>query len=158
MPRAIASRRGRKPSIATAARHARELRKSVKGLVREIQELEDRLARLDRFYRSRERLLTALSRGGSSNGTGMRGRGPNVRDVAFLILAKSGRPMNIATLASRVMKRKGGKAGANFTQNLGAALFRDQRFKRTGRGFYSSRHGMGPVSAGQSSMRRNSAK
>ena len=139
MPQVNANRRGRKPSIATATRHTRDLRKKVKGLVREIESLEDRLTLLDRYHRSRERLLAAVGQRASSTGTGMRGRGPNVRDVAFEILTKGGRAMNIAMLAIRVMKKKGGKAGANFTQNLGAALFRDRRFRRTGRGLYSAR-------------------
>ncbi|MDZ4804338.1 MAG: HTH domain-containing protein [Candidatus Eisenbacteria bacterium] len=139
MPMSIANRRGRKPSIATAARHARDIRKTLTVLVREIGDLEDRLALLDRFHRSRERLLAAARRGAASPGVGMRGRGPNVRDVAHEILVRGGRPMNIATLASRVLKQKGGKAGANFTQNLGAALHRDRRFKRAGRGLYSAR-------------------
>ena len=137
MPRGTSGRRGRKPSIATASRHTRELKKTLKSIVREIEELESRLAVLDRFYRSRERLLAQARRG--SGGAGLRGRGPNVRDVAMEILKKGGRPMNIATLASRVIRRKGGRAGANFTQNLGAALYRDRRFKRTGRGLYSLR-------------------
>jgi hypothetical protein len=138
MPQESTTRRGRKPSIATAARHTRDLKKSVKVLARELEELESRLSVLDKFYRSRERLLTQARRGGGGGG-GMRGRGPNVRDVALEILKKGGEPMNIATLASHVIRRKGGRAGANFTQNLGAALYRDRRFKRTGRGLYSAR-------------------
>ncbi|HEX7878478.1 MAG TPA: hypothetical protein VF720_03660, partial [Candidatus Eisenbacteria bacterium] len=93
---------------------------------------------LDRYYRSRERLLTQVRRG-SGTGAGLRGKGPNVRDVALEILSKGKRAMNIAALASLVIRRKGGRAGANFTQNLGAALYRDRRFKRTGRGLYSAR-------------------
>lgn len=139
MPKSIANRRGRKPSVATAARHARDIRKALKVLVREIGALEDRLSLLDRFHRSRERLLLTARRVAGPTGTGLRGRGPNVRDVALEILAKRGRPMNIAMLADRVLALKGGKAGANFTQNLGAALYRDKRFRRTGRGLYSAR-------------------
>lgn len=68
----------------------------------------------------------------------MRGRGPNVREVALQILGKRG-AMNIAELAVLVIKQKGGQAGANFTQNLGAALNRDKRFKRIKHGVYGLR-------------------
>jgi hypothetical protein len=138
MPRGTNARRGRKPSIATAARHTRDLKKAVRALARDLDGLEKRLALLDKFYRSRERLLTQVRRG-SGAGAGLRGKGPNVRDVALDILKKGGRAMNIAALAALVIRKKGGRAGANFTQNLGAALYRDRRFKRTGRGLYSAR-------------------
>jgi len=138
MPRGSMARRGRKPSIATATRHTRDLKKSVRVLARELEELELRLDLLDRYYRSRERLLASVKRGAGA-AAGLRGKGPNVRDVALEILRKGGRAMNIAALASQVIRKKGGRAGANFTQNLGAALYRDRRFKRTGRGLYSAR-------------------
>ena len=139
MPRTARSRRGRTPSILTVARRSRDLRRQLKVLVRAVTQIEQRLTALDRYYRSREAMLRRAPVGIQPVGPGLRGRGPNVRDVAFEIISKAGRPMNISRLAQIVVRRKGGEAGENFTQNLGAALFRDRRFKRTGRGMYSVR-------------------
>jgi hypothetical protein len=134
------SRRGRIPSIGTAASKVRGLRRNLKSLVTEMARLEDRLAMLDTYYRSRR----AVMANGPARGMrrqGLRGRGPNVRDVAHDILAKSRQPMPITELAERVVKQKGGDAGENFVQNLGAALYRDRRFRRVGRGVYGLRKG-----------------
>lgn len=133
------SRRGRIPSIGTAAGKVRGLRRNLKSLVTEMQRLEDRLAMLDTYYRSRR---TSLSNGhGTRVGTrsGLRGRGPNVRDVAHEILSRSKKPLPITELADKVVRQKGGDAGDNFVQNLGAALYRDRRFRRVGRGVYGLR-------------------
>lgn len=132
------TRRGRLPSIATAAKKTQALRRSLKSLLRDIDLLEERLASLDRFYRDREK-FHASRRPKGSPGTGLRGRGANIRDVAFELLSKKKKPMNIARLADAVIKAKGGRPGANFTQNLGAALHRDRRFRRVGRGLYGVR-------------------
>jgi hypothetical protein len=133
-----ALRRGRLPSIATAAKKTQALKRSLKTLLRDIDLLEERLAMLDRFYRDREK-LHASRKAQKTPGKGLRGRGDNVRDVAFEILSKRKKPMNIGRLAEAVIKVKGGRPGDNFTQNLGAALYRDRRFKRAGRGLYGVR-------------------
>jgi hypothetical protein len=132
------SRRGRKPSILTAAARAHGLRRSLKSLVTEVQRLERRLRMLDSYYRSQH--LALKSRAGRPAGPGgLRGRGPNVRDAAFKILSRLRRPAPISDLARKVIKLKRGRPGANFVQNLGAALQRDRRFKRAGRGLYGVR-------------------
>jgi hypothetical protein len=132
------ARRGRLPRIGTAARKTSALKRSLKSMLRDIDLLEERLAMLDKFYRDREK-MHASRREKRSPGTGLRGRGSNVRDVAFELLSKKKKPMNIARLAEAVIKVKGGRPGANFTQNLGAALLRDRRFRRMGRGLYGVR-------------------
>jgi hypothetical protein len=133
------SRRGRIPSIGTAAGKVRGLRRNLKSLVTEMQRLEDRLAMLDSYYRSRRAMLANGGSGRPVSRTGLRGRGPNVRDVAHDILARNRKPMPITELADRVVREKGGQAGENFVQNLGAALYRDRRFRRIGRGVYGLR-------------------
>jgi hypothetical protein len=45
--------------------------------------------------------------------------------------------MGIQEISAQVLKIKRGKPGGNFTQNLGAALSRDRRFTRVGRGLYT---------------------
>ena len=57
------------------------------------------------------------------------------------MLRKNKGAMPIQKLAEQVLKAKGGRSGANFVQNLGAALQRDPRFKRAGRGIYGLRRG-----------------
>jgi hypothetical protein len=47
--------------------------------------------------------------------------------------------MTIQELSDQVLREKRGAAGENFTQNLGAALARDRRFSRVGRGQYTVR-------------------
>ena len=69
----------------------------------------------------------------------IRGRGPNVRDVALTFLQKASDPQPIQVIANAVRKVKKGPVGANFVQNLGAALQRDKRFKRASRGVYGLR-------------------
>jgi hypothetical protein len=133
------SRRGRIPSIGTAAGKVRGLRRNLKSLVTEMQRLEDRLAMLDTYYRSRQGAVANGRAGRTGTRSGLRGRGPNVRDVAHDILARSRKPLPITELADMVVKQKGGTAGENFVQNLGAALYRDRRFRRVGRGVYGLR-------------------
>lgn len=140
MPRQARTRRGRLPSIGTAALRARDLRRQLKSLISDIEHLESRLHMLDKTYRARETLYRqAGARISSSRSTGLRGNGPNVRDVSLDILKSAGKPLSIGELADRVIRKKGGDPGANFVQNLGAALHRDRRFKRTGRGVYGLR-------------------
>lgn len=69
----------------------------------------------------------------------IRGRGPNVRDIAYELMLKVGKPAPIGAIAEGVLAAKGGPAGANFKQNLGAALNSDKRFKRVSRGVYGLR-------------------
>ena len=130
--------RGRVPSIATAADKARDLRKNVRGL-----------RALDRMYQRRQAYYKALAAEAvrletriSAAASTMRGRGPNVRDVAFELLQKLRGPQPIQKIADQVLKAKGGRAGANFVQNLGAALQRDLRFKRASLGVYGLRAGL----------------
>ncbi|MFH0873365.1 MAG: HTH domain-containing protein [Candidatus Komeilibacteria bacterium] len=68
---------------------------------------------------------------------GMRG-GISVVELAFQILSTRKRPLKIGVLAAKVVARKGAKPGANFVQNLAAALNRDKRFVRVSRGVYSN--------------------
>ncbi len=140
--------RGRVPSIATAADKARDLRKNVRGLLGDLRQLEGRLRALDRMYQRRQAYYKALAAEAvrletrsSAAASTMRGRGPNVRDVAFELLQKLRGPQPIQKIADQVLKAKGGRAGANFVQNLGAALQRDRRFKRASRGVYGLRTG-----------------
>lgn len=85
------------------------------------------------------KLKVELKRSAQSARTTIRGEGPNVRDVAFEVLQKSRGPQPITVIADAVRKAKGGSGGANFVQNLGAALQRDKRFKRFSRGVYGLR-------------------
>ena len=140
MPRNPAvNRRGRRPSLRVAARHTQKIQKELQGLVRELAELEARLLRLEELLeasrRSEEEKRRQQRRQGGS--PGIRGQGPNIRDIAHQILARRKRPLGIQELAELVLAQKPGKAGDNFTQNLGAALARDSRFKRVGRGTYT---------------------
>lgn len=146
MTKKVRAVRGRVPSIATAADRARELRKNVRGLLGDLRQLEGRLRALDRMYQRRQAYYKALAAEAarletrnSAAASTMRGRGPNVRDVAFEMLQKSKGPQPIQKIADQVLKAKGGRAGANFVQNLGAALQRDRRFKRASRGVYGIR-------------------
>ena len=146
MTRKIRAVRGRVPSISTAAERARELRKNLRGLLGDLRQLEGRLRALDRMYQRRQAYYKALAteaakletRNSAASST-MRGRGPNVREVAFEVLQKTKGPQPIQKIAEQVMRAKGGHAGANFVQNLGAALQRDRRFRRISRGVYGLR-------------------
>src|SRR5262245_16416186 len=130
MPRSLVSRRGRKPSIAIASSRTRELRKVLNGVVSQLAELEDRLDGLEKYY---SRLVQDLGRSkpSATRSGGFRGRGPNVKEVALVILGKSKKPLPIQELAARVQRVKGQRTGSHFAQNLGAALARDRRFRRT---------------------------
>ncbi len=134
MKESTARRRGRAPSVLTVAEKVRELRRTLKSLITESSRIEEKLRSLDSYYRA----LKPAARN-SGPGAGLRGRGPNVRDVAYEILSARKKPMEIRELAERVCRKKGGEAGENFVQNLGAALHRDSRFKRFGRGVYGKR-------------------
>lgn len=132
------NRRGRRPSLSVAARKASKLQTDVKQLLAELVDLEQRLLRLDSLmeasrraeqHEHQERARVARR--------GIRGKGPNVRDVAYDLLARRKKPMTIQDIARHVLKSKKGTAGTNFTQNLGSALSRDPRFVRVGRGTYS---------------------
>jgi len=52
-------------------------------------------------------------------------------------MARRRKPMSIQEISDQVLRIKKGKPGGHFTQNLGAALARDKRFTRVGRGVYS---------------------
>jgi hypothetical protein len=137
-PRAL-SRRGRPPSLGVAARRTSKLQQNVKVLLTGLEDLERRLLRLEVLLEANRRVERDRARQRSANHRGIRGKGPNVRDVAFQILLRRRRPMSIQELSDQVLKQKRGAAGENFTQNLGAALARDRRFSRVGRGQYTIR-------------------
>ena len=133
------SRRGRPPSLSVAARRTSKLQQNVKDLLNGLEDLEKRLLRLDILLEANRKLERERARVRSANHRGIRGKGPNVRDVAFQILLRRRRPMTIQELSEQVLREKRGAAGDNFTQNLGAALARDRRFSRVGRGQYTVR-------------------
>ena len=133
------SRRGRPPSLTVAARRTSKLQQNVKDLLDGLEDLERRLIRLDGLLEANRKMERERARLRSANHRGIRGKGPNVRDVAFQILLRRRRPMTIQELSDQVLKQKRGSAGENFTQNLGAALARDRRFSRVGRGQYTVR-------------------
>lgn len=139
MPASLLSRRGRKPSIGIANEKVHDVRRTLKTLVTELGRVEARLSELDRYYTrlaaEKAQVVVVERKVGSSP----RGRGANVRDVAFEVLKKKGKPLSIAELAPKVLKVKGGTAGDHFVQNLGAALMKDRRFRRVGRGVYGVR-------------------
>lgn len=139
MPASLLNRRGRKPSIGIANEKVREVRRTLKTLVTELGRVEARLFELDRYYTrlaAHKAQVVIVER---KIGLSPRGRGANVRDVAFEILQRKGKSLPIAELAPKVLKVKGGAAGDHFTQNLGAALMKDKRFRRVGRGVYAVR-------------------
>jgi|GEM_PF-1387001 len=133
------SRRGRPPSLSVAARRTSKLQQNVRDLLNGLEDLEKRLLRLDILLEANRKLERERARVRSANHRGIRGKGPNVRDVAFQILLRRRRPMTIQELSEQVLREKRGAAGDNFTQNLGAALARDRRFSRVGRGQYTVR-------------------
>jgi hypothetical protein len=134
------NRRGRRPSLKVAARQAGRIQKALESLVADLEGLEDRLLRLEELMEASRKAEMAKARArGRTNAKGIRGKGPNVRDVAYSILSRRRRPMTIQDLAKQVLKTKKGSAGENFIQNLGAALARDPRFLRVERGTYGIR-------------------
>ena len=133
------SRRGRPPSLSVAARRTSKLQQNVKDLLEGLEDLERRLLRLDGLLEANRKMEQEQARVRAANHRGIRGKGPNVRDVAYQILARRRRPMGIQELSDQVLRQKRGSAGDNFTQNLGAALARDRRFARVGRGQYTIR-------------------
>lgn len=133
------SRRGRPPSLSVAARRTSKLQQNVRDLLNGLEDLEKRLLRLDILLEANRKVERERARVRSANHRGIRGKGPNVRDVAFQILLRRRRPMTIQELSDQVLREKRGAAGENFTQNLGAALARDRRFSRVGRGQYTVR-------------------
>ena len=84
-------------------------------------------------YHGRAAASPSINRKG---GKSKPGRKPNVRDIAAEILKRSGKPMALAVLATRVAKARGKKSGKLFAMNLGTALRNDRRFRRVGRGVY----------------------
>ncbi len=134
------SRRGRRPSLKVAARRANKLQKDVKSLLTELEDLENRLVRLESLLEaSRKAEKEKARRKRTTRTQGIRGKGPNVRDLAYQILLRRRKPLGIQEISRQVLKAKKGKAGDNFTQNLGAALARDKRFERVGRGVYAAK-------------------
>ena len=139
MARQKSLRRGRKPSIGTAAAKIHTVRRSLKGLVTELARIENRLDDLDKYY---ARLTSKRGRGSNDGATkdgSARGRGPNIRDLAAETLKRARKPMPLREIASRVLKAKRSKGGTYFVQNLGIALGSDRRFKRSGRGISTLR-------------------
>lgn len=133
------SRRGRPPSLAVAARKTEKIQEDVKTLLDDLEDLQKRLVRLESLLDASRRAERERVRKQATKSRGIRGKGPNVRDVAYQILSRRRKPMAIRDIAAQVLKVKRGKAGGNFTQNLGAALARDERFVRMGRGLYTVR-------------------
>jgi hypothetical protein len=125
--------------LSVAARRTSKLQQNVRDLLNGLEDLEKRLLRLDILLEANRKLERERARVRSANHRGIRGKGPNVRDVAFQILLRRRRPMTIQELSEQVLREKRGAAGDNFTQNLGAALARDRRFSRVGRGQYTVR-------------------
>jgi hypothetical protein len=137
--------RGRKPAPPSAT-GTEAFIKQLKGLLK-IYRAE--AADYQRYVRSIEkRYAAALTEIARLRGRGskkspaatstIRGRGPNVRDVAYEFLRRRG-DQPIQKIAAAVRKVKKGRVGANFVQNLGAALLRDKRFGRARRGVYRLR-------------------
>lgn len=114
MPASLLNRCGRKPSIGSAKEKVHEVRRTLKTLVTELGRVKARLSELDRYYTrlaaEKAQVVVVERKVGSSP----RGRGANVRDVAFEILQKKGRSLPIAQLAPKVLKVKGGSAGDHF--------------------------------------------
>jgi hypothetical protein len=134
------SRRGRRPSLKVAARRANKLQKDVKSLLSDLEDLESRLIRLETLLEaSRKAEREKARRKKTTRSQGIRGKGPNVRDLAYQLLLRRKKPLGIQEISRQVLKTKKGKAGDNFTQNLGAALARDRRFERVGRGVYAAK-------------------
>jgi len=131
------SRRGRPPSLTVAARKTNKIQRSVKDLLGDLQDLEKRLKRLESLLHASRKAERERAKQRVAKNKGIRGKGPNVRDVAFQVLARRRKPMGIQDISNQVLKIKRGSAGGNFTQNLGAALARDKRFTRVGRGLYT---------------------
>lgn len=135
----ILNRRGRPPSLSVAARKTNKLQKNVRELLTELEDLEQRLIRLESLITASRKVEQDRAKRRAAENNGIRGKGPNVRDVAFQILSRRRKPMGIQDLSDQVLKTKKGRAGENFTQNLGAALARDRRFQRVGRGLYKAK-------------------
>lgn len=136
--------RGRVPSIESAIERAHELRKGLRTLAGDMGRLEARLKTLDALYKKRQNYYRKtmaeaahlVARAPRNPGQALRGRGPNVCEVAYVVLKKHRGQLPIQKLADLVIREKGGDPGANFVQNLGAALLRDRRFRRIARGVY----------------------
>lgn len=133
------SRRGRPPSLTVAARKTNRLQQNVRELLQDLEDLESRLVRLESLITAGRKADRERAKVRAAKNRSIRGRGPNVRDVAYQVLARRKKPMGIQELSDQVLKVKKGVPGDNFTQNLGAALARDRRFNRVGRGLYTIR-------------------
>ncbi len=138
--RSTVNRRGRRPSLKVAARKTDKIQRDVVSLLEDLKDLQERLLRLDTLLEASRRADQQKAKiRAKTSSRGIRGKGPNVRDVAYQLLARRKKPMGIQEISDFVLRSKKGKAGANFTQNLGAALARDPRFVRVGRGTYTVR-------------------
>jgi hypothetical protein len=125
--------------LTVAARKTNRLQRNVRDLLTELEDLEQRLLRLETLISAGRKAERERAKRRAAQNNGIRGEGPNVRDVAYQILARRRKPMGIQDLSNQVLKTKKGRAGENFTQNLGAALARDRRFQRVGRGQYKAK-------------------
>lgn len=137
MPTRTMNRRGRPPSLSVAARRTSKLQKDLKGVLTDLEDLERRLLRLESLLVASRKAARERARQTGRNRNSIRGRGPNVRDVAYQLLSRRRKPMGIQEISEQVLKVKKGNPGENFAQNLGAALSRDARFQRVGRGLYT---------------------
>lgn len=124
-------RTGVRTSIRTIKTMAALFRKAANLLMTEAARLKNTDARIRRLRTEVKQKSVRKSR----VTRGMKG-GVSTADIAFQILSARKKPMDIQTLATRVIAKKKGKPGEHFTQNLAAAMMRDKRFKRMGRGVY----------------------
>jgi hypothetical protein len=132
------NRRGRRPSLHVAARKTGLIQRNVRSVLSDLEDLQSRLLRLETLLEAHRQAERERARRRSRvSQRGIRGKGPNVRDLAFQVLARRRKPMEIQEISRTVLRLKKGNPGANFTQNLGAALARDRRFSRIGRGVYT---------------------
>jgi hypothetical protein len=131
------NRRGRPPSLKVAARKTLRLQDSVRGLLSDLEDLEKRLLRLEALLEAGRKAARERARVRRAQSKGIRGKGPNIRDIAYQVMARRKKPMGIQEISDLVLRAKKGEAGGHFTQNLGAALARDKRFTRVSRGVYS---------------------
>jgi hypothetical protein len=118
-----------------AARRTSKLQANVRDLLEGLEDLESRLLRLDGLLEATRKAEREKARQRAANQKGIRGKGPNVRDVAYQILARRRRPRNQEIWMSAEDEEGGGD---NFTQNL-RRPGQDSRFLRVGRGLYAAK-------------------
>jgi hypothetical protein len=102
-----------------AARRTNKLQADVRGLLDGLEDLERRLRRLDGLLEATRKAAREKARERAASHKGIRGKGPNVRDVAQQVLAKRRRPMSIQDSQGHPEAKKGSPV---IHQNLGAAL------------------------------------